>query len=367
MLYRRHIFFAVLWTAACATCGFVLLFLACSAFRDLSDSLGSGNVGFALLLRTLWTFLPFAFAYALPLGAVLAVLAAIGRMAADGEILALETAGVSRRRIALPIFAFACLCGFISLAVTIFAAPRALYGYRRQLREFVFREPHRLLQPGHIVREFPGRILYAGGKRENALTNLHIWELDSDGEPTTLLRAARGEFLPPASAGALRILLKDGLLEKLDGLDRPALHFGKFSLALAEEQLFPTGHFFQKSIKHMNLFELIAARRTLLLSEGHPELRRRECMAISFTIQQNLSMAFSVIPLSLIAFHLAARLRRREMALNGLVAIFLCLSHYFVATVLSWLRDSPATRPDCLIWAPNALLLFFAGSLLLKK
>ncbi|MDR0678654.1 MAG: LptF/LptG family permease [Puniceicoccales bacterium] len=367
MLYRRHIFFSVFGTALCTIGAFLLLFLAGNAFRDLLGLLAGGRVGITLLLRTLWTFLPFAFAYALPLGAVLAVLATIGRMAADGEILALEAAGVSRWQIAVPIFALACLGCLLSLSVTLFAAPRALYGYRRQLQEFVLREPQRFLRSGQFVREFPGRIFYAGGGDEKMLTDLHIWDLGPDGEPVALLRAARGEFLPPSPGAVLRILLRNGSLESIGGSDRSTLHFEEFALNFTEEQSLSGGQSLQKGIRHMNLFELIAARGSPASEESGPEQRRRSRMAVNFTIQQNLAMAFSIIPLSLIAFHLAARLRRRETALNGLLAIFLCLTYHFISVALSWLRDVPAIRPDFLIWVPNGVLLFLSAGLFFRR
>ncbi|MDR0340022.1 MAG: LptF/LptG family permease [Puniceicoccales bacterium] len=367
MLYRRHIFFSVLGAALCCIGAFALLFLAGNAFRDLPGLLAGGKVGLALLLRTLWTFLPFALAYAFPLGMVLGVLATIGRMAADGEILALEMAGASRWRIAMAVFVLSCLGCLLSLSTTLFVSPRALYGYRRQLQEFIFQEPQHFLRSGQFVREFPRRILYASGGSEKTLTNLHIWELGPDGAPIAMLRAARGELLPPLPEAALRILLKNGFLENFNGANRSILRFREFSLALTEEQLFPEGKPFQKGIRHMNLFELIAARDSLVPKESDPERRRQNRMTVNFTIQQNLAMAFSVIPLSLIAFHLAARLRRRETALNGLLAILLCLAYYFASVILSWLRDVPAVRPDFLIWIPNGVLLLLATALFLRR
>ena len=53
--------------------------------------------------------LPYAAAYALPLGFVVGLLLSLGRMSADREILAMRTAGLGMGAISLPVFLLALL------------------------------------------------------------------------------------------------------------------------------------------------------------------------------------------------------------------------------------------------------------------
>src|SRR6266853_1160140 len=59
--------------------------------------------------------LPQAFPYAIPLGVLVGTLITLSRKSADGEIIAMRAAGVSGRRVALPVMAF----GFLGMCVAL--------------------------------------------------------------------------------------------------------------------------------------------------------------------------------------------------------------------------------------------------------
>jgi lipopolysaccharide export system permease protein len=369
MLYRRHIFFETLRASLGATGFFVGIFLAGNAVKDVLQLVASGKMGPLLLLQTLLTLLPSVFSYALPLGMVTAVLLVFGRMSDRNEFLILQVAGLTPARIASPVLLLALLGSALALAVNLFFAPRALHAYRQRLQSTLVRDPLRLLQPQQFIREFPGHILYAGGRDGDALINLNIWEFDGQDRLAGFLHAGRGTFSQAPDSGSLRLDLERGSVERGGSRAGPTtLHFREFSLHLPLERLFSGPGDGQKSLKHRDLWELLAALdgRT---PDGSPPLERtpaeirRARIAVSFALQQRLAMALSVLTLSLLALPLALRVHRSETSANGALALLLALAYYFSMALLSWLQDSPTLRADVLIWLPNAVCATL-GSLL---
>ncbi|MDR1435649.1 MAG: LptF/LptG family permease [Puniceicoccales bacterium] len=373
MIYRRQIFLSTARLTFLATSSLVFLFLLGNAVRDALQLFVGGRMDVFFLLRMLLTFVPAAFAYALPIGTVLAVLAIMGRMAANGEILALETAGLSRLRMAVPVVLWSCLCCAVALWATLFVAPSATYGYKRQLQEFICRDPIRFLRPHTFVREFPNCIIYAGGRSGQALTNLHIWELGDGPIPETVLHAANGEFSMGDGGASLNILLRNGFMERLGaGKGAKIMNFDKFSFRVECDKIFSDGTVLEKKLRHMTLFELVAARGTWSSGAqstemGGDERRRMDRNMVNFTIQQNISTAFAIVPLSIIAFHMALRMGRRETSMNGVVAVGLCLAYYSISMAISWLQGAGSIRADWLVWAPNAILLALSIALFRRK
>jgi lipopolysaccharide export system permease protein len=374
MIYSRQIFFSTARLTFFATASLVLLFLAGNAIRDAFQLFVGGKIDALFLLRTLITFIPAAFAYALPIGTVLAVLASMGRMAADGEILALETAGLNRFRMAIPIIAWSCICCAIAFGATLFAAPYAAYSYKRQLQEYIRRDPIRFLRPHTFIRDFPNCIIYAGGRKGAEMTNLHIWEIGPDAIPKTILHAARGEFSMDKSGKTIIVLLHEGFMERI-AFGRPGktMNFDNFSFNLDCDKIFSRAKIPEKRLRYMTLFELIAARNawtstaTTTEGGGTDGQRRRDRNTVNFAIQQNISTAFAIIPLSLIAFHMALKFSRRETATNGAIAIGLCMAYYSLSIAISWLQNSVHLRADWIIWMPCAALLAIAAALFSAK
>ena len=367
MIYSRQIFFSTAAATIFATISLALLFLAGNAIRDAMQLFIGGKIDILFLLRTLITFVPAAFAYALPIGTVIAVLSVIGRMAADCEIIALETAGLSKARMAAPVFAWSCICCAIAFGATLFAAPYATYSYKRQLQEYIRRDPIRFLRPHTFIRDFPNCIIYAGGRSGPAMTNLHIWEIGPGAIPKTVLHAASGEFSMGDDDLSLRVQLRDGFMEYIT-VDGPGktMSFDNFLFRIDCDRIFSEEQVSEKRLRYMTLFELIAARDSwspsgTISGERSDEQRRRDRNVVNFAIQQNISTAFAIIPLSLIAFHMALKFSRREASINGAIAIGLCMAYYSVSIAISWMQGSSCVRADWIIWTPCLCLLAIAA------
>ncbi|MDR2577129.1 MAG: LptF/LptG family permease [Puniceicoccales bacterium] len=359
MLYRRYIFLQIFIATVCATLFFVGILLTGNVLRDILQWLIAGEMHWKLFYKTLHTLLPALVSYALPIGLLTAVFLVFGRMSEQSEILCLQTAGISLLRIAMPVFSLALVCFAGTLAINLCYGPRASYNYRRYLHGMLTKNPLQFFQSQRFIRDFPGHILYAGGRDGDKLSNLRIWEVDSGNQFTEFLHAQKGSLVHDPAKNLLRLDLVGGTLEPL-GKNGTTLRFHESSVFLPQERI-AMNFGEQKQLKHMDLWELLAVLRRARTEsvEKNPIQRRKnlEYVAANFILHQHLAMAFSTCALAVLGIPLALRTRRAGKSIGIAISIILAFAYYFATTCIGWLQNSPYLRADYLIWLPNAILL----------
>jgi lipopolysaccharide export system permease protein len=360
MLYQRHIFFRTAANALGCVALFVAVLLAGNAIKDVLHLLSAGRLGFALFAHAIAILVPSALSYALPMGMLNAVLLTVGRMAANGELLAMRAAGMSPRRITLPILLLAAIGTAASAGINLFYAPRALCAYRQNLRAGVRNNPLPFLIPGRFILDFPGHIFRIGGREGDVLIQPQLWQCGENGTITGYLRAERGRLAHSPDDGQLLLALESGTVERLAGGGGP-IYFHTFTVT------FPTGGRHpvaaEKRLKHCDLFELLAARRLTATGATAAQIRSHR-IAVNLTIQRHLAMAAAVFTLTLLAIPLAVRSHRGESSFHTAAALLIALGYYFATAAISWLADHPFLRADWLIWLPNGAVLAAALALL---
>ena len=102
----------------------------------------------------------------IPFGVLVGILIGLGRMASDGEIIAMRAAGVSSRKVIAPVLLFAAmgtaLAGFASLRLTPYSHPAE---HRRSCNELDKTQLSADIQPRVFDENFPNTILYVGDVR----------------------------------------------------------------------------------------------------------------------------------------------------------------------------------------------------------
>src|SRR5689334_21237867 len=111
-----------------------------------------------LLLLTIPPVLPLT----IPFGVLVGILIGLGRLASDGEVIAMRAAGVSSRTVVFPVLLFAALgtaaAGYASLKLTPNAAQRST----EILRELDRTQLSADIKPRIFDENFPNTILYVG-------------------------------------------------------------------------------------------------------------------------------------------------------------------------------------------------------------
>jgi len=154
--------------ASAAALGTVLF-----AFVLFLQKLGSGKY-FEILLRgsaepktAFYLFalvLPPVLSFAIPIGTLVGVLIALGRMSGDGEITAMRAAGVPARRVALPVLAFAALMTAVTAAATLHFTPLSIRETFRVFNALIAKQLSAEIQPRIFEEQFTrsNSVLYVG-------------------------------------------------------------------------------------------------------------------------------------------------------------------------------------------------------------
>ena len=137
----RYVARELLFPVFFAFLGLTLLILTKDllSFSDLVINRGFG-IG-AVSLIALYEIIPLA-AHTLPFAVLVGSLIGLGRLKADNEIIAIEAAGVSGRKLIIPVLCLAALTTMTGLVLNLFAAPWA----SRSLPELRHRSGNRARQ-----------------------------------------------------------------------------------------------------------------------------------------------------------------------------------------------------------------------------
>ena len=164
-LLGRYVFREILTSALLGTllATFVIFLYGFDRLFDLLVRSTTATMGTVALLFAL--AIPPVLPMTIPFGVLAGILIGLGRMAADGEIVAMRANGVSSRRIVPPVLAFACigmcLAGFASLRLT----PLAMRRTTEILNGLARTELSAEIQPRVFDEDFPNQILYVGDVR----------------------------------------------------------------------------------------------------------------------------------------------------------------------------------------------------------
>src|SRR5207302_11128823 len=133
MLIDRFITREILITSGLAIMMLSFVLVLGNVAKDAFDLLLNRGVPLMPILRFLACALPFCLVLAIPWGFLTAVLLVFGRMAADKELFALHSAGLSITRICRPVFILAAVLCMLCFWINAELAPRARLDMRRIL------------------------------------------------------------------------------------------------------------------------------------------------------------------------------------------------------------------------------------------
>lgn len=374
-LLHRHILKEILVATVLALGLFVFVLLMGNAIRDIAELVAAGKLAPMMFVKLIGLLIPYVGAYALPLGMLTGTLIALGRLSSQQEITAMKAAGVSLYQVAAPVFLIAFLGMVVGVLVNLHFAPQSRLAYKNLLANAITENPVSFIEERRFIHEFPGYVIYMGGREGQTMKDFWIWELDEAKRVKLFLRAAEGDLTFDDSRNELVLTLRDGTAEQRGGDDPEALgaepmrslFFGELPIALPLDQIFGERGARYTKTKELTFAELMALRDLELekeAAEGVGMTGRR--MELQMHVQKNFAMAFSVFSLAVFGVPLAIQIGRKETYANLGLALVIAMSYYFLMIIVSWLEGIPAVRPDLLIWLPN-LLFQAAGFWLLFR
>jgi LPS export ABC transporter permease LptG/LPS export ABC transporter permease LptF len=172
-LLGRYIFREILTSAVLGTllASFILFLRSVDPIFELLVKSSSANTNLVLQLFAL--AIPNVLPFTIPFGVLVGILIGLGRLASDGEIIAMRAAGVSSRKVILPVLLFAALGGGVAAFATLRLTPYSIHKYTDIVNQLEATQLTGDVPSRVFVENFPNTILYVGEVKPG---NPSVWK-----------------------------------------------------------------------------------------------------------------------------------------------------------------------------------------------
>ncbi|HUT79315.1 MAG TPA: LptF/LptG family permease [Polyangia bacterium] len=224
-----YLLLQLLGWVALAVAGAAAIFLASQVLRVAPVFAGSGADGWTVATTIAWLLVPIL-GWALAPALVVAILAVFGRMEADGELTAIDAAGIPRHRLAAAPVALALALAGVAGWISLDAGPTCQRGLRARAFEFAGDALVGRARPGVFHSPAPGVTLYARGieavsasgrgPRSLLLEGVLLADARDESRPALLLaQRAMARFDPAGGAIEARLFEGTAFFGHADGAE----------------------------------------------------------------------------------------------------------------------------------------------------
>jgi len=336
-----------------AVVGAVLIFLTTQLVRVVPVFVGAGAspgevaaaLGLLLVPVIGWSLTP-AFA--------IAVFAVVGRMDADGELTALDSAGIGRLRLVVAPLLLACLLSAAAGWIWLDAGPRSQASLRAMADDLAGRAIAGQIRPGCFVEPIAGITIYADRGADGRFEGVVIEDRRDDSQSMRLV-ARRAEASYDAGARHLVLRLFDGNAFVSPGADVPPL-------ALSYEQLEIGVSAMNEVSSRLGFLPWLMAVPTSRLVGG-PRAEGVGEAEWGFALWRRVAGPCGLLALALAAVVLAlgGRWRNRGLAVAAAGGVF--LAYHLLGRLGESLALSGALPPVGAALGPAALVLLISLAL----
>jgi lipopolysaccharide export system permease protein len=344
--------------------GAVYVFWFANIFVLAADYLINKGAPVFLILRFLVARMPQATPMAFPFACLFGALLAFGRLAADNEITALRTSGVSFLRICRTPLLLGIAMFLISFTVNEKIAPGAVDVSTRTFYQIIYRTATLPIEP-HIFRTDPatGKTFYIDSVEFDGKTmdNVMIFE-QSKGSPfldVTTARKATIENGLIVLQGAIQTrVLPNGTVQTLTIAARDITV--PLPLGDSGEKFLSQAYNDPYAMDAKRLGDQIAFRK--LTGTGGSDLA-----GLEITLAQKYALPFASFIAVLIALPLAVRFGKKGRTLGIALSVVVLFIYYILGAVGAAFGKNGAMTPWIAVWLPNAIVAAGGGYLILKE
>lgn len=355
-LVDRYLVREMLFPFVLAVVGFVL-FIILNLIPQLSDFMLDRNISVRVLFQMLGYRLPELLVYGLPVGVLFAIFWALGRLSHDRELIALQAAGYSLRRLMFPVVLMGLMTTLAAFAVGELWMPWANHRYYDLLREIFFMRSAPQIRESTFIKL--SETAYAYIERYDPTTKklLNVMVFDKGGgEYLSELNARFPKIIIAAEGvwdgeywrlqgGKLHKLRDDGQFEYSATFERLSIRAGPYLQRVLLEQRTPHEMGITELYKQIEVLQRSGLEAESLIVELHSKI------AVPFSA---LIFALFGAPLSLIFAQGGAP---RGRAAGVIISVLLVGCYQGLLLWLSTLGKRGVISPIVAPWFPNMLFL----------
>lgn len=316
--------------------------------------------------------LPETLQWSMPLALLVSSILVFSRMSADSEIAAMRACGVNIVSVMKHPVLFAALCTLLGFWVNNEIVPRG-HEVRRNLKARVSVEAGlSVLEPGHVIDDFPKVKMYFSRKEGNWLYDLLV--LDQSNPDLDRMITADKALVTQMGAD-VNLDLYNMTIDPLDETHRTMAHMNRFVYTL-KDVIRKTSYF--RRTKDFRLRELLGKMRETEAvvasgkggagpqAEAMRDFSLRELCSLKVELSKRLVFAMASICFVLVGIPLGIRSQRRESTVGMAISLVVSLGYYVVMILMLSCDGMYTVRPWLFIWLPVAACFLLSGWLVRK-
>lgn len=337
---------------------FSSIFIASGVLFRMVNYITKYGAPFSAIVKVFFLSLPEIINYTFPMSMLLAFLLAFGRLSSTSEIIAMKSAGMSFRRMVLPVFAMAFIVSVFSMAFAEKIVPASKVAYQQILYQEIYQNTMPRSQEHIVIKDVSGsnieRLTYARrfDEKEGVMYGVTVEEFDGD----NLLHIQNAERARWAKNSWI---LENGIIHDFSGGE------GISRSVQFEEQILPiklTPKQVARSQKEPDEMSISELRRQI---KG---LKHQYISTAKYEIEmyQRFMIPLASLVFALIGTPLGLQPQRSSSSIGLGLSIIIIFVYYAVMTLTMTLGKNNTIPPLLAAITPNTLGLL-VGVLLIRK
>lgn len=310
--------------------------------------------------------------WTMPLALLVSSVLVFSRMSADSEIAAMRACGINLLSVMKWPLVFAFFCSLLGVYINNEIVPRG-HEIRRSLKAKVSVDTGLdILEPGHVIDDFPKMKLYFGAKEGNWLYDLVVIDYSSPGVDRMLTAS---KALVSTKGRDISLDLYQMTVDPLDAEHPTMARANRFQYyvkdALKESK-------YSKKDKDLRLFEVLDKIKSydsaIEKAQGSSKIKgteryflKRERSELFVEFSKRFVFAMASFCFVLVGIPLGIKAQRKESSIGMAIALAVSLGYYLIAILMLSLHKNFAIHPELLIWLAVAASLVLAGRLIPKN
>ena len=309
--------------------------------------------------------------WTMPLALLVSSVLVFSRMSADSEIAAMRACGVNLLSVMKWPIIFSVVCVVFGCIINNEIVPRG-HEIRRSLKTKVsVNTGIDMLEPGHVIDDFPKMKIYFGSKEGNWLYDIVV--LDYSQSVDRMITASKA--LVVSEGKDIRLDLYQMTVDPVDENHPTMARANRFPYvvkdAIKESK-------YSKKDKDLDFGEILAKidqlKRLVKTADGDSKVkgteknyRKRDLSKTKTELSKRFVFAMASLCFVIVGVPLGIKAQRKESSIGMAISLAVSLGYYMIVILMLSIQKSFALHPEILLWLPVMACFVLAAYLMPKN